>query len=120
MKKNPYTVALFYYPVSNIHGEIIEYLYIMHDITQIFQMKEKIEDEKKVKFNIDTESQSIELFSPSWELVWYIKPGTYTYGNVSQEKHLERKVYDEFTWNWFWQLLFDIYSGLKLYTYFII
>jgi PAS domain S-box-containing protein len=47
-EKNPYTVALFYYPVSNIHGEIIEYLYIMHDITQIFQMKEKIEDEKNI------------------------------------------------------------------------
>lgn len=73
----------------------------------------KIEDEKKVKFNIDSESQSIELLSSTWELIWYIKPGTYTYGNVSQEKHLERKVYDEFTWNWFWQLLFDIYSGLK-------
>jgi PAS domain S-box-containing protein len=47
-QNNHYTVAVFYYPVSNIHGEIIEYLYIMHDITEIFQIKEKIEDEKNI------------------------------------------------------------------------
>ena len=46
--KTNYTVALFCYPVTNIQGNIIEYLYIMHDITQVFQMKEKIEDEKNI------------------------------------------------------------------------
>ena len=46
--KTNYTVALFCYPVTNIQGDIIEYLYIMHDITHVFQMKEKIEDEKNI------------------------------------------------------------------------
>lgn len=73
----------------------------------------KIEDEKKVKFNIDAESQSIELFTSSWELVWYIKPGFYTYWHISKSSHLERKIYDEFTTKWFWQLLFDVYAWLN-------
>jgi PAS domain S-box-containing protein len=46
--KNSYTVALFCYPVTNVQDEIIEYLYIMHDISEIYQMKEKIEDEKNI------------------------------------------------------------------------
>lgn len=72
----------------------------------------KIEDEYKVKFKIESENQSIELYTIDWKLIWYIKPGFYTYGNVSKEAHLERKIFDDFIWKWYGQLLYDVYRWL--------
>lgn len=72
----------------------------------------KLEDEYHVKFKIEPDIQSIELYTLDWKLIWYIKPGFYTYGNVSKESHLERKIFDDFIWKWYGQLLYDVYRGL--------
>lgn len=72
-----------------------------------------IEREKNVKFQIEFDTQIINLFSSKNELIGYIKPWYYTYGNISKNSHLERKVFDDFVWKWFWQLLYDVYEWLQ-------
>lgn len=74
-----------------------------------------LEDTHKVKFYIDTQSQIIELYTHHQELIWYVKPGFYTYGNISWDTHLEMKVFEEFSTKWFWQMLFDVYRWLGFY-----
>jgi PAS domain S-box-containing protein len=43
---NEYIVATLFHPITNLHGDVVEYLHIMHDISELFRLKENIENEK--------------------------------------------------------------------------
>ncbi len=67
----------------------------------------------KLKFwleiRVNTDWQEVLLFSSEWNLVWYIRPGIYTYWNVSSDEHLETWLLEEYRSKLIWQALYDIY-----------
>jgi PAS domain S-box-containing protein len=42
-----YTVSNLFYPIINLEGEVIEYLHVMHDISELIQLNNEIEQTQK-------------------------------------------------------------------------
>jgi PAS domain S-box-containing protein len=45
--KTLYTTETFFYPIVDLEGNLIEYLHVMHDLTQIVQLNKEIIDTQK-------------------------------------------------------------------------
>ncbi|MDQ7044069.1 MAG: HD domain-containing protein, partial [Sulfurimonas sp.] len=90
-----YTIDTIIYPVSNVDGEIIEHLHVMHDITEIINLSKEIEEtQREVVFRMGAigETRSKETGNHVKRVAEYSKLLGILHGLSSEEAELLKQA----------------------------
>lgn len=74
---------------------------------------DNLEQEKNIKIVINHKSKSLSLYDKSNEkLIWEISIAKYKDGNFLRDIHLYNVVEDEYKWQWWGEIMFDLYDAM--------
>lgn len=70
------------------------------DFEEKNNLKVEIKDEDSSVYFIDKDSN---------RLIWFVRPGHYSYNWLEKSEHLEKVIEPDFRWKWFWRVLIEIF-----------
>lgn len=100
--------------------ELIDIEYLKHfknydEITDFFEIINYFKNIKNIDIKVDLKNKWLLIYNSRGELIWEITQSFYNDWYFTTRNHLYNVVEKKFRWQWWWYILYELYTKLHHY-----